>query len=67
LSRGKVSTGYDPLDKIVAASSRWRASHPEIGKIDNEINAPQLESNSQTPAIGPKKKIGSSSSPENRN
>ena len=34
LSRGKVSTGYDPLDKIVAAYSRWRASHPEIGKLD---------------------------------
>jgi len=34
LSRGKVSTGYDPLDKIVAAYSRWRASQTEIGKLD---------------------------------
>jgi hypothetical protein len=34
LSRGKVAIGYDPLDKIVAAYSRWRASHPEIGKLD---------------------------------
>jgi DNA repair exonuclease SbcCD ATPase subunit len=34
LSGSKVSTGYDPLDKIVAAYSRWRASHPEIGKLD---------------------------------
>lgn len=34
LSRGKVSTGYHPLDKVVAAYSRWRASHPEIGKLD---------------------------------
>jgi DNA repair exonuclease SbcCD ATPase subunit len=34
LSRGKVPTGYDPLDKIVAAYSRWRTSHPEIGKLD---------------------------------
>jgi len=42
LSRGKVSTGYDPLDKIVAAYSRWRASHPEIGKLDDEINALQF-------------------------
>jgi DNA repair exonuclease SbcCD ATPase subunit len=42
LSRGKVSTGYDPLDKIVAAYSRWRASHPEISKLDDEINALQF-------------------------
>src|SRR6476620_6248594 len=32
LSRGKKSIGYDPLDKIVAAYSQWRVSHPEIGK-----------------------------------
>jgi hypothetical protein len=36
LSRGKVSTGYDPLDKIVAAYSRWRASHPEIARIEEK-------------------------------
>ncbi|MFL6500387.1 MAG: sulfotransferase [Candidatus Udaeobacter sp.] len=33
LSGDKISTGYDPLDKIVAAYSRWRASHGEIGKL----------------------------------
>jgi hypothetical protein len=39
LSGGKVPTGYAPLDKIVVAYSQWRASHPEISKIEDEINA----------------------------
>jgi hypothetical protein len=34
LSRGKVSTGYGHLDKIVAAYSQWRSSHPETAKLD---------------------------------
>jgi Sulfotransferase family len=40
LSRSKVSTGYDQLDKIVAAYSQWRASHPEIEKMDDPIELP---------------------------
>jgi hypothetical protein len=37
LSRNKVLTGYGHLDRIVAAYSQWRASHPEIAKIDDPI------------------------------
>jgi hypothetical protein len=36
LSRGKVPTGYNPLDKIVAAYSHWRVSHPEVANIDDD-------------------------------
>jgi GT2 family glycosyltransferase/glycosyltransferase involved in cell wall biosynthesis len=39
---GKVSVGYGHLEKIVAAYSQWRASHPEIAKIEDEIKALQL-------------------------
>src|SRR6266511_2852377 len=55
LSRGKVPIGYEPLDKVVAAYSRWRSSHPEIGKLDEEISAPESQAIPETPAIGPKK------------
>ncbi len=65
LSRGKVSIGYDPLDKIVAAYSRWRASHPEIGKLDDETNALQLQTIPETPVIEPEKETESSSHPGN--
>src|SRR6266480_2646428 len=39
---GKVSVGYGHLEKIVAAYSQWRASHPEIAKIEDEIKALQF-------------------------
>jgi hypothetical protein len=65
LSRGKVPTGYDPLDKIVAAYSRWRASHPEIGKLDEEINALQPQAIPETPAIEPEKNSQSPRHPGN--
>jgi GT2 family glycosyltransferase/glycosyltransferase involved in cell wall biosynthesis len=39
LSSGQVSIGYGHLEKIVAAYSQWRASHPELGKIEDEIRA----------------------------
>ncbi len=42
LSRGKVPTGYDPLDKIVTAYSHWRVSHPEVANIDDEIKSAQF-------------------------
>jgi hypothetical protein len=51
LSRSKVSTGYGHLDRIVAAYSQWRASHPEIAKIDDPTEAARsaiLPSNSGT-------------------
>ena len=51
LSHGRVRTGYEPLDKIVAAYSRWRASHPEIGKLDDELNALQLQTTPKRPTI----------------
>jgi hypothetical protein len=36
---GKVSLGYGHLEKVVAAYSQWRASHPEIAKIDDATKA----------------------------
>ena len=42
LSRGKVSMGYGHLEKIVETYSKWRAAHPEIAKIDDEIKATQV-------------------------
>ena len=39
---GKVLPGYGHLEKIVAAYSQWRASHPEIAKIEDEIKALQF-------------------------
>jgi GT2 family glycosyltransferase/glycosyltransferase involved in cell wall biosynthesis len=37
LSTDQVSIGYGHLEKIVAAYSEWRAAHPEIAKIEDEI------------------------------
>ncbi len=42
LSRGKVPTGYDPLDKIVTAYSHWQVSHPEVANIHDEIKSAQF-------------------------
>jgi hypothetical protein len=53
LSHRKVSTGYQPLDKIVAAYSGWRASHTEIGKIYDEIDAVELHNTPETKATEP--------------
>ena len=39
---GKVLPGYGHLEKVVAAYSQWRASHPEIAKIEDEIKALQF-------------------------
>ena len=39
---GKVLPGYGHLEKVVAAYSKWRASHPEIAKIEDEIKALQF-------------------------
>lgn len=35
----KVSLGYGHLEKIVKAYSQWRASHPEVANIDDEIKS----------------------------
>jgi hypothetical protein len=51
LSRGKVPIGYEPLNKIVAVYSRWRASHPEMSKLDGELNALQLQTIPKRPTI----------------
>jgi Sulfotransferase family len=53
LSHRKVSTGYQPLDKIVAAYSEWRASHPEIGKIYDEIEGVKLHTTPETGTTEP--------------
>jgi hypothetical protein len=47
---GKVSLGYGHLEKIVAAYSQWRASHPEIAKIEDATKGARssiLPSNAQ--------------------
>lgn len=58
----KVSVGYGHLEKIVAAYSQWLKSHPEIAKIDEEINALKFpsgtnlhvpESERSAPILGP--------------
>src|SRR5207249_602559 len=41
LAPGKVSVGYGHLEKIIKTYSQWRASHPEIAKIGDEIKALQ--------------------------
>jgi len=65
LFRGRVSIGYDPLDKIVAAYSRWRVSHPEIGKLNAEIGALQSQAIPETSAIEPEKDNQSLNHPVN--
>ena len=53
LLRGKTMPGYGHLEKIVTAYSRWRASHPAIAKIEDEIKALQFPTISKVPAIEP--------------
>jgi hypothetical protein len=65
LFRGRVSIGYDPLDKIVAAYSRWRVSHPEIGKLNEEIGVLQSQAIPETSAIEPDKDSQSPNPPVN--
>ena len=36
---GSVTIGYGYLEKIVAAYTKWKDAHPEIAKIDEEIDA----------------------------
>ena len=47
---GKVSVGYGHLEKVVTAYSQWRASHPEIAKIEDEIKRLQFPAIPRTPA-----------------
>ena len=42
LSSDQASIGYGHLEKIVAAYSEWRAAHPEIATIEDEIRALRL-------------------------
>ncbi len=37
LSHGKISGGYGHLEKVITAYSEWRAAHPEIAKIKEEL------------------------------
>jgi len=41
-SKEKTLPGYGHLEKIVKAYSQWRASHPEIAKIEDEIQSLQF-------------------------
>src|SRR5205809_1262900 len=57
---GKVSMGYGHLEKIVAAYSEWRASHPEIAKIEEQISALQFPTVPKWPGIDSGKNTQSS-------
>src|SRR5207237_2044783 len=50
---GKALPGYGHLEKIVAAYLQWRASHPEIAKIEDEIKALQFPTIPTVPAAEP--------------
>src|SRR5713101_6776524 len=52
---GKVSMGYGHLEKIVAAYSEWRASHPEIAKIEDQISALQFPTVPKWPGVNSEK------------
>jgi GT2 family glycosyltransferase/glycosyltransferase involved in cell wall biosynthesis len=63
LARRKAPAGYGHLERIVAAYSKWRKEHPEIKKIDDEIQAAQVakvprsgqpETDGQAPASAPR-------------
>ncbi len=41
-SKEKALPGYGHLEKIAKAYSQWRASHPEIAKIEDEIQSLQF-------------------------
>ncbi|TMI57886.1 hypothetical protein E6H18_03845 [Candidatus Bathyarchaeota archaeon] len=56
ISHGKVSMGYGHLEKTLAADSRWRTSHREIAKIEDEINALQWPTIPKRVIIEPGKK-----------
>jgi len=38
-SKSRDLLGYGHLEKIVSAYQKWRTTHPEVGAIDNEIQA----------------------------
>src|SRR5438128_443929 len=57
---GKVSMGYGHLEKIVAAYSEWRASHPEIAKIEEQISALQFPTVPKWPGVDSGKNTQSS-------
>jgi GT2 family glycosyltransferase/glycosyltransferase involved in cell wall biosynthesis len=49
LSPKRPLPGYGHLEKIVSAYSKWRSNHPEIDKIDDELQALNPSANSQRP------------------
>jgi GT2 family glycosyltransferase/glycosyltransferase involved in cell wall biosynthesis len=63
-SHGKVSSGYGHLERIVEAYSKWRAAHPEIAKIDNEIKAAQVPKIPRITQTGPDGRVAAAPAPE---
>jgi len=66
LAHKKAPAGYGHLERIVAAYSKWRKEHPEIKKIDDEIQAAQVakvprsgqpETDGQAPPIAPREDV----------
>ena len=52
LAHKKAPVGYGHLERIVAAYSKWRKEHPEIKKIDDEIQGGSGRNNSEEWAAG---------------
>jgi hypothetical protein len=48
---GQVSLGYGHLEKIVTSYLQWRASHPEIAKIDDQIKMLAFPTAPKSPEI----------------
>jgi GT2 family glycosyltransferase len=60
----KGPPGYGHLEKIVAGYSKWRAEHPELAKIDDEIKAAQVPKIPRISHKEPETTVSSTAAPE---
>jgi hypothetical protein len=51
LFHGKAPVSEQKFEKILDGYLRWRASHPDIAKLDNEIDALQVPAAPETPGV----------------
>jgi GT2 family glycosyltransferase len=64
LAHGKTPPGYGHLEKIVAAYSKWRAEHPELSKIDDEIKAALVPKIPRVSPTEPETAVTATATPE---
>jgi GT2 family glycosyltransferase len=64
LAHGKPPPGYGHLEKIVAAYSKWRAEHPELSKIDDEIKAALVPKIPRVSPTEPETAVTATATPE---